>query len=161
MPTPRLFFGSTAHAALLEADSGYTDDGVPYNLRAKSQRQAPAGVSGEAIFTALYVTTTHYDDDVALYLTPIVDGVAQEELLIELTGVPGTEREVRVHELSLLQPFMDDGVEVSRYAPRGTWIQVLARTQYAAGAAARQALDAVEVEFEVLRESKRHGEAST
>jgi hypothetical protein len=162
MAAPKLFFGRIDDPTLLEADAGYTDDGVAYDLRAHTQRVAPAGTGGECIFPTLYLTTTHYENTVRVYVTPFVDGAALEQQMVELVGVPGSTGETRVHEIALYVPYLRDGVEEMRVAPRGTWLAVEVETRYAEalGTAGPQAVDLIEYEVEVVREGDTAGEAA-
>lgn len=73
---PRLttFFGQAGGPRIIQSRRGATDLGQPYALYAKSRVLAPAGVDGEALFCALYLTIT-WTATASLRVTPIVDGV--------------------------------------------------------------------------------------
>lgn len=160
MIEPVLFIGrGGGEPALLRYGVGYLDDGESYEMLALSRPVAIAGPGGECMYTLLYLTTKHYDDDVSIWITPVIDGVAQPTQRIDLTGVPGTQGEQKTHEVSLAISYMVGGTERLRYAPRGTWFSVQVETKYALGEAgaaanpAKQIVESVEVEYEVLRET--------
>lgn len=150
MPTPRRVLTRSGVAAILLAGGAYTDDGVAYPLRAKTENFLPAGVGGEAVFLALYVTTRHYASAVTLTITPYVDDVALTPHVITLVGVVATEGQQEIHELVLREPFMDGGVERLRNAPRGSRLAVLVE----GSSSAAQAIDGIECEFTIVRESQ-------
>ena len=151
---PRLFLGTRSGGILLEADVGFTDAGVAYNLYAKTERTAPAGVGGECAFVTLYLALVH---TLAAHLrvTPTVDGRVLETKVLALASAGGAERRV-VYEVNLSEPLVLDGIEEGRFAPRGTWIEVAVETAYEAGnpLLAEQIVEGVEVEFEVVREGR-------
>lgn len=153
---PRIMLGRGAGTpAMLTANDGYEDDGQPYDLLARTRQIAVAGTSGEAIFTALYLTTTTFADLVTLFVTPSVDGVPLETQQVHLGGVANPNERAVVKELALSVPFLRDGVEVMRTAPRGTWFDVTIETRIGLGnpSSTRQIIEAIEVEYEVVRES--------
>lgn len=152
----RLIVGRGAATPSLMRTNGasYQDDSVNFNASGKSNRVAPAGAQGECIFTVLYLTTTHFDVNVSLFITPIVDGVSLTRQRLDLVGVPGTDGETKVNEIGLSIPYTPAGTELLRYAPRGTWFQVLVETDNSLVALGACIVSEVEVEFEVVRESK-------
>lgn len=154
--TPRLIVGRGGVGAILLRANGaaYTDDSVAYNASGKSNKVAPAGAGGECIFTVLYLTTTHFDVNVSLWITPLVDGVALTKQRLNLVGVPGTDGETQVHEIGLSIAHLASAVERLRYAPRGTWFQVLVETDAAVVGLGACIVSEVEVEHEIVRESK-------
>lgn len=162
--TAHLFAGEGAplNAAapdLYNVGSGYNDDtSSEYDLFAKSVPVAPAGTGGECMFTVLYLTTVHYTADVSVHVTPVVDGVALDRKRIDLTGVANSKGERKTHEVGLYLAYTVASVEQLRYAPRGTWFQAIVETRYGAGdpagSLARVVVESVELEYEVLRESK-------
>lgn len=158
MLTPQLVVGrGNGTPAMLTVGAGYIDDDVHYDMLGRTAPWAPAGVGGEAAFHSLYVTTRHFDEDVSLFVTTFIDGVALAEVTrINLVGVPLSLGEQRVVEVGLSVPYAPAGVELLRYAPRGTWISVQIETNIVDGfgSAARQIVDGVECEYEVVQESK-------
>lgn len=152
----RLIVGrGAAVPSLMRANgSSYLDDSVIFNASGKSNRVAPAGAGGECIFTVLYLTTTHFDVNVSLFITPYVDGVALTRQRLNLVGVPGTDGETKVNEIGLSVGHSIAAVERLRYAPRGTWFQVLVETDAAVVALGAVQVAEVNVEYEVVRESK-------
>lgn len=159
MITPVLFFGRATEPVLLRVGVGYTDDGDAYEMLARSRSVAPAGTNGEVALCCLYITTLHFDTDVSVWITPILDGEPLPTQRLDLTGVMDSEGERETHEVDLSIPYMVGGVERLRYAPRGTWVEVQIETKYAdaetgaAPAAAKQVVESVVLEYEVVRES--------
>lgn len=156
-PVPALFAGCWSEPVLLRIGAGYDDDSEAYELYAQSEPLAPAGEGGECIFTLLYVTTRHYDADVSFWLTPIVDGVALPTERLDLLATTSQKGEFQTHEVGLSIAYTVAGTERLRYAPRGTWFQLLVETRYGTlgGTPAEQIIEAAEVEFEIVRESKQ------
>lgn len=158
MLLPQLVVGrGNGTPAMLTVGAGYIDDDTHYDLLGRSAPWAPAGSGGEAIFTALYVTTRHFEQDVSLFVTTYIDGMPLAEVTrLNLVGVALSKGEQQVHEIGLSIPHMVAGVEKLRYAPRGTWISVQVETMIVDGfgSAARQCVDGIECEFEIVRESK-------
>ncbi len=153
-PVPALFAGQASEPILMRIGSGYTDDGEPYEMYGLSDPVAPAGEGGEVMFTLLYVTTRRYDSDVSFWFTPIIDGVAQSTQRLDLAASASDQGEFETHEIGL--SILHSGVVPFRYAPRGTWFQLLVETRYDSdgGTAAAQIIESVELEFEVVRESR-------
>jgi len=59
-PIPVLFFGGRdTEASVLETNNGFQDNLVDYVPLALTNPIAPAGASGECIFTNIYMTITH------------------------------------------------------------------------------------------------------
>jgi hypothetical protein len=161
MPTPRLFYGRRLGVALLQSETTVADDGQAYDLLLRSDRIVPAGFGGEAIFPVLYLATTHYAANVTLFVTPYVDSVALDTQQVVLVGVPGSSGEHRVHELALHQPFLVDGIERLRTAPRGTFFQVKVETRAGLGSPIGLVeIDLIDVEVEVVREGDTAGEVA-
>ena len=144
--------------AMLVVGEGYADDGVVYEMAARDRPFAPAGQGGEAIFTALWITTTTYDDDVTLFITPFVDFVALETQQLDIPGRANPTNEQQVWELALSVPYpAPPAQEYMRVAPRGCYIDVRIETNIAGGfgSSARQAIDGIEVEVEIVRDSRQ------
>lgn len=139
---------------LLRVGVGFLDDGVAYNALGKSDPLAPAGSGGECIFPSLYLVLVHEGDAVTLRVTPIVDEVALEFTDIALPLV--AERKVTNHEIPVSVPYIVGDIEVARFAPRGTWIQVQVDTisDGVVELLAKLRVDSVDVEYEVVRESQ-------
>lgn len=146
--------GGIGPILLLANGAAYTDDSTAYNASGKTNKVAPAGAGGECIFTVLYLTTTHFDVNVSLWITPYVDGVALTKQRLNLVGVPGSDGETKVNEIGLSVAHSVSAVERLRYAPRGTWFQVLVETDAAIVGLGACIVSEVEVEYEVVRESK-------
>lgn len=153
---PKLILGrGAATPSVLRANgSSYQDDSVNQNASGKTNKVAPAGAGGECIFTTLFLTTTHYDVNVSLFITPFVDGVALARQRLNLVGVVASDGETKVNEIGLSLPYAPGGVEKIRTMPRGTWFQVLIETDAAIVALGACIVSEVEVEYEVVRESK-------
>lgn len=149
--------GAGVPSMLVPGSPDYLDDGVIYEMLARSRPYAPAGAGGEAIFTMLYLVTTHYDVSVSLFVTPYVDFAALATQQIDLIGAANPANKSTVHELALSVPYIVGGIERLRVAPRGTWFDVKVETKIAAGnpASARVVIDGGEVETEIVRESKQ------
>lgn len=143
--------------AMLVVGEGYTDDGAVYEMIARDRPFAPAGQGGEAIFTALWITTTTYEEDVTLFITPFVDFVALETQQLDIPGAANPTNAQQVHELALSIPYPPPpDPERLRVAPRGCYIDVRIETNIAGafGSSARQAVDGIEVEVEIVRDSR-------
>lgn len=152
MQAPQLLFGQGGgNKVLLASSSAADDDGVDFNLLATTNRLAPAGAGGEAIFTALWLVVTH-TMDVDLVFTPLLDGLALESQTVALSA--GAARVTARFRLGLSVPFLNPlGTEVMRTAPRGTWFQV--RIATTGGMAAGDLLiEGCELEHEVVRASQ-------
>jgi hypothetical protein len=153
MATPVLIMGVGGGAKLLAYDpAAATDDGVAVPLRARSQELALSGAEAETSVFALLVVVTH-TAEVALVLTPILDGVPQdgsggtEDLrhTIALDAVPS--RQTRRFELATETPIRDPaGRELGRMAQRGTFFGIEVDTS--ALASGELLLDSVSVEYE-------------
>lgn len=148
----KLFLGERGGNGINEMDVGTTDDGVAIAAVGETGHFAPGGESGEAIFTAFYLTVTH-TMAVTIRLIPVLDGV--EKTAQQKDVVLGNEasRKTKIIEVGLWEPVNDDlGAEVGRCAMRGTRIQC--RVETVGGLAAGDLiLDEVEVEYEVVLET--------
>lgn len=112
---------------------------------------SPDGAGGEAIFTTLYVTTTRQHEGTAtIRVTPLLDGVEQETMLIVLEPAPSEITEIR--ELPLTTRLMRDEMEVARLAQRGTWFAVRLEGEAPLG---HLIFESVETETELVREYKQ------
>jgi len=152
----RLFFGTRDAAHLLEAGVGFLDDGLIYNVLAKTDRVAPGGTAGECVFTSLYLSIVHFSA-VSCRVTPIIDGVAQAAQVFALsgTGVVGgpfleVDRKVDKVEVGLSVPLIVGGIERLRTYPRGTWVQALVETTFEVGGSSYIRFDEIDVEHEIV-----------
>ena len=159
-PIPTLFYGGRdTEASVLEANVGFQDNGADYIPLAKSNPVAPAGASGECIFTNVYVTITH-SMAVDIRLTPIVDfvpldgtnGQPDERLVFSLPDLTATGRLSERFEMGLSIPFPLTGTERFRNSLRGAWFQLQSEA-LAPLAAGDLIFDQTELEYEVVRES--------
>lgn len=153
---PHVYLGQRSTNVMLESDKAtFLDRGVYYyNLYAKTNKYAPAGAGGEAMFPTIYVTVTHYTQG-EIYVTPIVDGVALERQKVVLPAVAA--KTTKVYEYAVSMPVTIAAQEVARVYGRGTWLQVLVETVNGAGSVGRVIIEQVEAEYEVVRESKSSG----
>jgi hypothetical protein len=149
MSEPILVFGQGGGNSLFEAGLGYTDDGVAYEFRGRSDRVAPAGINGECIFPALYLAISH-TMAVDLIVVPVVDEVELDPITLSLTAK--TVRTLERFDIGLSVPILDGlDVERGRCAPRGCWFQLLV---YDDGLAAGDLVfEQTEVEFEAVESS--------
>lgn len=149
---------SDVAAMLTVSETGwFTDDNVPYEMVARSDPFAPAGQGGEAIFTTLWITTTTFETDVALFITPIIDFVPIDTQRIDIPGAPNPDDAQQVHELVLSVPYPPPpAAEFMRVAPRGCVIEVKVETRIGDGfgVSGRQIVDGIEVETEIVREGR-------
>ncbi len=158
-PIPVLFYGGRdTEASVLETNNGFQDNLVDYVPLAKTNPIAPAGSSGEAIFTNVYITLTH-SMAVDIRVTPIVDFIAldgtggqpDERLIFSLPDLTPNRLTERF-EMGLSLPFPLTGTERFRNSLRGAFFQL----QYEAinGLALGDLIfDQTELEYEVVRES--------
>jgi hypothetical protein len=149
MARPRLFFGTRADAILAEAGIGHDDLALAYGFSARTNRVAPNGVSGEAMFHRAYLTVVHFTT-LAFRVETFIDGkskLVQDVALVgaDPLGGPYTEanRLVEQIEIALTVPHMVGGVERLRQSLRGTWIEQLVTSS----TATFLRVDQVEVEW--------------
>lgn len=152
MSRPVLLLAESDDITLLQAGVDYTDNDEPYVFLGHTNRVAPAGIGGECAFYNLYFTTRHYLTTVVLQVGVVLDGKVLTTTTITLDNGSDTGT-VREHEVSLMQPYIVGGVERLRFAPRGTWVEVVVQ---AADTGVTGAVDVggVEIEYEVVRESR-------
>ncbi len=102
------------------------------------------------------MTTTTFDDEVVLFVTPYVDFVALETQRITIPGAANPDNKQTVHEMALSLPFIRDDVEIMRTAPRGAFIDVKVETDIGGGfgTSARQIVDGFEIECEIVQDSR-------
>lgn len=122
--------GHGALARLYRFGEASDDAGTPVAGRFETNRIAPAGIGGEAIFTALVLSVVH-TAAVTVRMTPIVDdvvydGVSAPDAVIEVTlpqPLSGARTWYR-KEFGLSQPWVVGGTDRGRFALRGTWLQL-------------------------------------
>lgn len=118
MSTPKLYL--CGPASLLEADSGFTDDGVAIEARARTRPILPAGIGGDAIFYAVHLALT-FDTPFELHITPVVDGVPLWDELVKIGNSEVPDRLVTIwYQFDLTVPILDGEVEVARTGMKGT-----------------------------------------
>lgn len=151
-----LFLGESGGGRLLQADQGSHDDGVPVYARLETVAAGP-GVGGEAIFPALYLALTH-DVDATIDITPILSGMNDDgtpferELEVQQILVAATAERMTVqHQLGLSEPYLVDGEEMGRWAPRGN--QFRARVVALVHSQGDLVFEGIGVEMEVVTES--------
>lgn len=154
MITPRLFVGGGGTPRLARVGEGVTDAGVAYALLAETNKVAPAGPSGEAIFTAYRLALIRYDTAVTLHVVVTVDAQVIGQYPIVLAAGPsgGT---LETHEIILSVPYIRDGVERFRTPPRGRWVNVKVYTDPTGDGLPPGAIALLggELEYEVVRET--------
>lgn len=145
-----------AGGTLYRGNVGQTDAGAAVTSRTQTRETAPAGPGGEAIAHNLYVAVTRSNAAALdLVVTPLVDGEELEADTFTLEGVVSPVTEVL--EVPLSVPHTnDDGDELLRTAPRGTWFA--ARLE-AAGPNGLLVLEGVALEQEIVRESEEEVDA--
>lgn len=148
----QLFFGERSGNGLNLVDEGSTDDGVAITAVGETGEFAPAGESGEAIFTAFYVTVTH-TMPVTLRIIPVLDGVKKTAQQKDVALTTEAARTTKIIEVGLWEPVNDSlGAEVGRCALRGTRIQCRFETTGGLGDGTL-IVDKVEVEHDTVLET--------
>ena len=118
MSAPTLFFGGSG--SLFEADSGYTDGGNAYEMRARTNALAPLGPSKEATFPGAYVWLK-FNMTFSIRVIPVLDDVPFYDEAVEIRAAASpAEPQIQRFDLAFMRPNMRDGVEMGRYAFRGT-----------------------------------------
>jgi hypothetical protein len=119
MITPHLFFGTGGTNDLLEVSpDAYDDDGLPFDILCASVPNAPAGIGGEAIFTAVWLAVQH-TMGLTLRFRFFVDEVELDHQ--DVTLVAQTSPVTEILEFGLSQAILGPtGAEAVRQAPRGT-----------------------------------------
>lgn len=156
MPDSIFLLGQGGGNKIFQGGVGYQDDGVAYVSRGRSNRVAPAGVKGEAVFTGVFFSITH-TMAVTLKIVPVVDDVALNTLFpdtypVELVLLAKPERTMERFLLALSIPMRDSaGVDRGKAYPRGCWFQLLV---YDGGLAAGDLVYEVdEVEYQIVRQT--------
>jgi hypothetical protein len=119
---PQLIFGTGDGHILIEA-LAYTDYGKVYTPLALTNRFAPAGPDGDVLFTTLTLTVRRFADPLSVTVTPVVDGVELPAITKTMTGAPIADGTQHTLLFDLSQAYMVDGIEQTRYYPRGASIQ--------------------------------------
>lgn len=155
MSASNLLLGALESSAVLAAGEGITDAGTAYKVLAVAGPIAPAGAGGECSFTMLRLVVTH-TMGVTLLVTPIVDGVELTDAQVSVTLPTSTARTTTIREVGLRRTrSTESGMVIGRFALRGTWFQV--RIEAQAVAAGELLIEPPEVEYEVVRESRKAG----
>jgi hypothetical protein len=154
------FYGQAGGPRIIQGRKGARDLGLAYPIYAKSRVLAPAGVDGESLFTALYLTVT-WTATVTFRVTPIVDGVpydgvdaTDERKTLTVAARPTRKTQTFVVPLSrrLVDP-RDSSVVMSRFYLRGGRFQMLIESIGALGEGDFILENAV-VEVEVMTDTK-------
>lgn len=137
-------------ASILALDEAATqDNATAIETRARTNRIAPAGTGGDALFRTVYVIVSRANRTVvgSLEVTVRIDGEALAPVTVSLPLV-GAGTLTEVHEIPLVQPGragqFQNGV-------RGCWLEV--ETRLPARPDGVVVIEGVEVEAEDLRES--------
>lgn len=156
MQLPIVVLGHALVPVLLKHGVGYLDDAFPYDMIGRTDPFMPAGTAGECAWYTIYVTTTHFEVTVVLRVTPRIDGIALPSKDIVLNAVLDPSGERRITEIDLSVPHIVNTVERLRNVPRGTWCDVTVETVLGVGlgVSARQIVDGIEVEFEIVQEGR-------
>lgn len=160
----RTFFGRGASGQLFRLGSAATDNGSAVVARWETRRIAPAGIGGEAIFTALFPVVV-YTGACTVRFTPIVDGRVYDgtdgenaTVVVVLAQPAGGRRTVYRGDLGLSRPYIRDGQVQFRSALRGTWFSLRVDVTDAVGNDSSGNLgvlffEGVDVEYEVVGRS--------
>lgn len=144
MSGPVLLFGEIDRAILTTPEVGGGDDGAPVVMRVRSNRVAPEGPGGEALFEAIILTVRH-QAALALTLRAYVDDVLVQTTPLTLPAQPSLRS--RTLEVRLSVPVVVGTVERGRLRPRGAWLQV----ELESVGIAPFAVDGCDVEFTGVR----------
>lgn len=118
-PSVTFFMGGEG-PGILRGGQGIQDDGVDIEPLLQSNDVAPAGVGGECLFYEVHLAVTRNNANPwTITVTPIVDGIDQVPVEIEYAGVGAVVTEHQ--HITLAQPYIVGGEEVSLYHPRGAW----------------------------------------
>jgi hypothetical protein len=161
-PLQRVFYGQGGGPNLYLAGDGFEDGGEPIAFRARTNPFFPAGTAGEAIFSAIYLTVTRTAGPLALRVSAYVDGQLLDDCVyeVELPATGETEKVSEAIEVGLflcICDHLDPSVQLATVAPRGTGFEVLIETLVDGEPGIADgyfAIDSVEVETEVVRESR-------
>lgn len=147
----RVFFGQGGGGAIYAAGESALDGGNAFDARARTARIAPAGASGECIFPAVWVVLT-WTMPVTVRVTALVDGVevTSAEIVLPSQATRVTERREIGLSIRLVDAHLN--IEVARFSPRGTWLQVEVKTTPVL-ADGELIFEGIEAEFEVVSES--------
>lgn len=121
MSAPILLFGEIDRAVLAAPEVGRGDDAAPVTMRVRSNRVAPDGPGGEALFEAVIITLRHQAAQ-TVTLRAYVDDVLVQTTALALPAQPVLRS--RTLEVRLSVPVLVGTVERGRVRPRGAWLQV-------------------------------------
>lgn len=145
---PRLFLCSGN--ALLEANRGFADRGVPFELRARSRAALPGGIGGDCIFHAVHIAIT-FDSAFKLNVTPVIDGVPLWDETAQISHDVAPERPFTLwYEVGLSVPVMHNGVELTRVGMIGTTFALDLWMPCEFVRTGEIFVEAAEIEFDVL-----------
>ena len=172
----KLFYGTRENsgttAGVVEANSSFLDDGAAYNMVVTTNRFAPGGDGGEAVFTTLYAVFQNREavrvriailvDDTPINFPPLGavgnPNVSYATVPYYEINLPASANfALRHYEIGLSIPLKDaTGIEVARFAARGTWFQVKVETVADGTTIFLNPLliEELEVEYENVRESR-------
>jgi hypothetical protein len=114
-----LYFGTAG--AILRADTGAADRGVPITALLRPADAAPGGIGGDALYSTLYLTVGHMLAT-TLVLTPIANGERQAAITLALPSVDAPT--VETYEITLGVARVQGGLERSRQGLRATTFTV-------------------------------------
>lgn len=151
--TPRApFFLGADSSYILREGQDNQDALTDYGFFARTNDLAPAGVGGECLFHAVYLSVTR--NNTAAWTcdaTPIVDGVELETVTITFGAIAGGKMVTEHQEIFLAQPYKEGGsTEQSLYHPRGAWFQLRLEANDAPDS--HFTFEGFELEFAVVRE---------
>lgn len=151
---PIAYVGSAEGGGIYALDEGYSDHLQDIHAVAQASPLAPGGSDADCGFDRLFIVLT-WSMPATVRCTPIVDKVdiAAAVFDIELPAVAAGTRRSHVFERMLRMPFLVDGVESYRHAPRGTWFAL--RMETVGGLADGDLIfDEVVLEYDVLSPTK-------
>lgn len=127
MSTPALFYGSADSGAILQAESGYSDDGADIRGLILAPYAEPASIHGDASFGPLWLELV-WTAAATVKVTPIVavpdsGGVMQETMLtaeaLEIELEASATRRRNTFKFDVRTSLTEDGNEIARQAVRG------------------------------------------
>lgn len=129
----------------------HTESGRPIIAPIRPREIAPAGMIGEAVMKAVYLSVSASTSG-RISVTPIIDGRRLEEQVIDVEA-QGDDTVSKVYEVVLSEPVMVGDVEYARVHPRGTWFtfEVLAEDT---GGTGKLSINGAKLEWEPVRESR-------
>lgn len=148
---------------LARGSSGNLDLGEAVEFVALTNAYAPAGIGGEAIFVNLRLSLFRDNaTDMVLDVVPIIDGIEQDLIELDLPGVAAPARSI--HELGLASYFPSALDPQISTALRGTWFQAEIRSpgppESVGVVDGRFVFEGLELEFEVVEEGRQAANAN-